>query len=405
MTSRVAWWGAWTVASVTCLLALARLVLAIVDPASSDSTSAPSVPGGGVPVAAFEAAVLIVLAIIGGIVASRAPRNIVGWILSVIPLSLGVVVLGSHAFWAFALAEADTSRAAELIAWVASWIWVLALMPTVTFFPLLFPTGRPLSPRWRPMVWLSGVTVVVLIASEAFRPGRLAEYPIDNPFAAEGIATATNIPGSVLMVFTAVVSVASIVVRFRRSIGEERQQIKWVAAGAVMFVATFVASALTQNIVGEDASFATILAGFLFIASGVAVAIPRYRLYDIDVVINRALVYGSLTAMLAGVYLGSVLLLQIVLESFTGGSGLAVAASTLGTAALFGPLRTRVQGVVDRRFFRRRYDAAQTLQRFGAKVRDEVDLEALTTELRAVIGETIQPAHLSLWVHTRDGQR
>ena len=390
---------------MTSLLALARLVLAIADLASSDSSSAPGVPGGGVPVAAFQAVVLIALATIGGVLSSRAPRNAIGWILSVIPLFLGVVILGSHAYWAVMLGESGTTQTAELIAWVSSWTWVPALIPTVTFFPLLFPTGRPLTARWRPMLWLSGLTVVALMASEAFRPGRLAEYPVDNPFPAEGISTATNIPGSVLMVFTAVVSVASIVVRFRRSVGEERQQIKWVATGAVMFVLTFIVSATTQDIVGEDASFATILFGFLFIASGVAVAILRYRLYDIDVVINRALVYGSLTALLALVYLGSVLLLQVVLESFTGGSGLAVAASTLGTAALFGPLRTRVQGVVDRRFFRRKYDAAQTLQRFGASVRDEVDLEALTTELRSVIAETMQPAHLSLWVPTREGPR
>ena len=403
MTSRPAWWGAWILAVVTCLIAIARLVLAIVDPASSDSSSAPNVPGGGVPVAAFEAVVLIALAIIGGVLASRAPRNVIGWILSVIPFSLGVVIFGSHAFWAVTLGESDASRTAELIAWVSSWIWVPALMPTVTFFPLLFPTGRPLTPRWRPMVWLSGITIVLLIASEAFRPGQLPEYPVDNPFPAAGIATATNIPGSVLMVFTAFVSVASLVVRFRRSVGEERQQIKWVATGAVMFVTTFVVAALIEDVVGDDASFATMLLGFLFIASGVAVAILRFRLYDIDVVINRALVYGSLTAVLAGVYLGSVLLLQVVLESFTGGSGLAVAASTLGTVALFGPLRTRVQGVVDRRFFRRKYDATQTLQRFGARVRDEVDLDQLTAELRAVVAETMQPRHVTLW--TREVNR
>ncbi len=405
MTSRPAWWGAWTLTFVTCLIALTRVVLAIVDPASSDSSSAPTVPGGGVPVAVFEAVVLIALAIIGGVLAARAPRNAIGWILSVIPFSLGVVILGSHAFWALALGESDTSGSAELIAWVASWIWVPALMPTVTIFPLLFPTGRPLTSRWRPMVWLSGVTIVVLIASEAFRPGRLPEYPVDNPFPAPGITTATSIPGSVLMVVTTVVSVASLVVRFRRSVGEERQQIKWVAAGAVMFVATFIVAAVSAGIVGEDASFATMLMGFLFIASGVAVAILRYRLYDIDVVINRALVYGALTVTLAATYLASVLLLQLALEPFTQGSGLAVAASTLAAAALVRPARTRIQAIVDRRFFRRKYDAALTLERFGARLRDEVDLDTVEGDLRSVVAETMQPAHLSLWIPAQENPR
>jgi hypothetical protein len=405
MTSRPAWWGAWTLAFVTCLIALTRVVLAIVDPASSDSSSAPTVPGGGVPVAVFEAVVLIALAIIGGVLAARAPRNAIGWILSVIPFSLGVVILGSHAFWALALGESDTSGSAELIAWVASWIWVPALMPTVTIFPLLFPTGRPLTSRWRPMVWLSGVTIVVLIASEAFRPGRLPEYPVDNPFPASGITTATSILGSVLMVVTTVVSVASLVVRFRRSVGEERQQIKWVAAGAVMFVATFIVAAVSAGIVGEDASFATMLMGFLFIASGVAVAILRYRLYDIDVVINRALVYGALTVTLAATYLASVLLLQLALEPFTQGSGLAVAASTLAAAALVRPARTRIQAIVDRRFFRRKYDAALTLERFGARLRDEVDLDTVEGDLRSVVAETMQPAHLSLWIPAQENPR
>jgi hypothetical protein len=247
------------------------------------------------------------------------------------------------------------------------------------------------------MVWLSGITIPILIASEALRPGRLPEYPVDNPWPAAGIATAADWVGSTLMVFTTVVSVASLVIRFRRSAGDERQQLKWVAAGAVMFVCTFIVSAATQDIIGEDASFATILAGFLFVASGVAVAMLRYRLYDIDLVINRALVYGSLSALLAAVYLGSVLLLQLLLDRFTQGSGLAVAGSTLATAALVRPARARIQEAVDHRFFRHKYDAARTLEHFTARMRDEVDLDALTAELRAVVADTMQPRHVSLW--------
>jgi hypothetical protein len=242
--------------------------------------------------------------------------------------------------------------------------------------------------------------VVLMLFTEVVRPGRLQEFPVDNPF---GVAAAAGLivhVTDILWLGTTVLALASLVIRFRRAQGDERQQVKWVVMGAVLFVVAFAVGAALERI-SEDLSFAIMMTGFLLIASGVAVAMLRYRLYDIDVVINRALVYGSLTAVLAGVYLGSVLLLQVVLETITGGSGLAVAASTLGTAALFGPLRTRVQGVVDRRFFRRKYDASQTLERFGARVRDEVDLDLLTAELRTVIAETMQPEHVSLWTRER----
>jgi hypothetical protein len=406
MTSRVAWWGAWSLALVTGLIAITQVVLEIVDPASSYQSRASDVPDGGVPIAAFEAVVLITIAIIGSIVAARQPRNVVGWILCVIPLSLGVLIVASHVYWRLQFHDIGSDRLAAIVAWLGSWTWVPVMIPTVTFFPLLFPTGRPLTPRWRPIVWMAGVTLVLVLFSELFRPGRLQEFPVDNPFGIDLAAGVFVVVSDVIWVTTTVAAMTSLVIRFRRSHGDERQQIKWVALAALMFVLLFVLSAVIQDLQGEDGlGFAILLAGLLLIASAVALAMLRYRLYDIDVVINRALVYGLLTTLLAGVYLGSVLLLQVVLEGFTGGSGLAVAASTLGTAALFGPLRTRVQGVVDRRFFRRKYDAAQTLQRFGASVRDEVDLEALTAELRTVIAETMQPAHLSLWVHTRESSR
>jgi hypothetical protein len=271
-------------------------------------------------------------------------------------------------------------------------------MPTVTLFPLLFPTGRLLTPRWRPMVWLSVLTIVLLTVSEALRPGQLPEYSVDNPFGVDGIETVLEPVGSVLMVVTALASITSLVIRFRRSRGDERQQIKWVAMAAVGFVALFAVASVVQTVLDlEDTGFAIMLAAFLVVASGVAVAMLRYRLYDIDVVINRALVYGSLTALLAATYLGSVLLLQLLLSRFTEGSGLAVAASTLAAAALVRPGRARIQTIVDRRFFRQKYDAARTLAQFGDRVRREVDLDGISAELIAVAFETMRPAHVALW--------
>jgi hypothetical protein len=390
---------AWSLCAVTISFAVTRVVLAIADPASSDSSSAPHVPGGGVPVAAFEAVVLGLLAVIGAVVASRQPRNTVGWILCVIPLSLGLLILSAHAYWALTLNGHAAGRPAELVAWLASWIWIPAMIPVLTFFPLLFPTGRPPSRRWRPVLWIAGASIPFTFVGEALPTRRFEDYPVDNPF---GIGVAAEVAGGlgfVLMAAGALASVAALVVRYRRSHGVEREQLKWVTSAAVVFIVIFIVP--TENFAGEDVGFATLLFGILIIASAVAVAMLRYRLYDIDVVINRALVYGALTAMLAAVYLGSVLLLQLVLETITGGSGLAVAGSTLGTAALFGPLRTRTQAVVDRRFFRHKYDAAQTLTSFSTRVRDEVDLDTLTSELRAVIAETMQPEHVTLWTRER----
>ncbi len=399
MMSRGVWWGAWSIAAVTCLIAIARLVLVVVDPASSDSSSATNVPGGGIAVAAFEAFVLMTVAIIGAVVASRQPRNAVGWLLGVIPLSLGVLILGSHVYWSLVFHEVGSERAVAMVAWQRAGPGCRPMIPTMTLFPLLFPTGR----SSKPPLASGGVDGRCDGDAEAFtevvHPGRFEEFPVDNPF---GVADAAGLmsPCAGLLVDRDGAGAGLAGDPFPSSQGDRAPagQVGGHAA-AVLFLVTFVLAMHRSD--PEDLSFTIMLTGLLLIASGVAVAMLRYRLYDIDVVINRALVYGSLTAMLAGVYLGSVLLLQVALENFTGGSGLAVAASTLGTAALFGPLRARVQGVVDRRFFRRKYDAALTLQRFGARVRDEVDLDALTAELRAVVGDTMQPQHVSLWTRER----
>jgi len=192
-------------------------------------------------------------------------------------------------------------------------------------------------------------------------------------------------------------AVASVVVRYRRAARVQRQQIKWLAT----------ASAILALVLPIDVALSSVLGGAAFVASTVAVlglpvavgiAILRHRLYDVDVVINRALVYGALTAALAATYLGAVLLLQLLLSGVTANNGLAIAGSTLAVAALFQPARRRIQALVDRRFYRRKYDAARTLERFGAQLRDEVNLDALGDELRAVVAETMQPAHVTLWL-------
>jgi hypothetical protein len=209
--------------------------------------------------------------------------------------------------------------------------------------------------------------------------------------------------GFAMMIAGMFAAAASLVIRFRRSRGEERQQLKWVTAAAALFVVIFVTP--SDQIAGDDVGFATLLVGLLIIAGAVAIAMLRYRLYDIDVVINRTLVYGALTATLAAAYLGGVLLLQLALRPLTESSNLAIAGSTLAVAALFRPARSRIQHAVDRRFYRRKYDAQRTLEAFSARLRDQVDLGALNSELSAVVTETLQPAHVSLWLRASEAGR
>jgi hypothetical protein len=261
---------------------------------------------------------------------------------------------------------------------------------------------------------------VVAALTTALEPGRLYSFPtVENPFGVGGpfgrIAAGAKELTDLAAMPVLLVSLGSMVSRLRGARGRERLQLKWItyaaALTAVSFALSFLAGSLTGDWAGlSDLFFLAGVVGFAGIPVAAAIAILKHRLYDIDRIINRTLVYATLTAVLASVYVGGVVTLQIVFRALTGqGSQLAVVASTLAIAALFGPLRRRVQGFIDRRFYRKKYDAARTLEAFSARLRDDIDLQALGADLVGVVGETVQPAHARLWLrppsHVREEER
>jgi hypothetical protein len=337
-------------------------------------------------------------AFVGALVASRRSRNPIGWLVLSVGVAFASFLLAERLGWHFLLADGRATTRAATGLWVANWGWFLAVAPMFIFIPLLFPTGRPATSRWRRFAWAALALSVVFLIASMLRPGEMENYTsVDNPYGAGEWATVLENICFPLIGLAALASIASLAFRFRRSHGVERQQMKWVWAGGAVLAVTFVISALIEDsarTLAESIQFV----GFVALPASIAVAILRYRLYDIAVVVNRTLVYGSLTAALAAVYLGSVLLLQFVLDPVTEQSSLAVAVSTLAVAGLFRPVRARIQGIVDKRFYRRKYDAARTLESFSARLRDELDLDSLASELRRVLEETMQPTHVSLWL-------
>jgi hypothetical protein len=296
---------------------------------------------------------------------------------------------------------------ATAAAWVAGWLWVVGFL-LLMLVPLLYPTGRLLSPRWRPVLWLTVLLVLVSMLANAVRPGPLkaSEVPVaPNPLgipSAAGLVAAVELVAAVVGVPLFLAAVASVLLRFRRARGVERQQLKWFAYASLGVVLSFVLSGVLLSLLTESGELLVdLIPGILLLGWPVAlgVAILRYRLYDIDRLINRTLVYGLLTALLAGVYASMVL----VLGHLFGGIGdqpptRAVAGATLAVAALFQPLRRRIQQAVDRRFNRRKYNTAQTIEAFSARLRDQIDLDTLSAELLATVDQTMQPTTASLWL-------
>jgi hypothetical protein len=389
---------AWSLFGLFMVLVVASALVTVLGPAPEEDLFFVAVVGYG---------------FVGALIAARKPGNAIGWLLLVIGnlLALGALVDATL------LLEDAPARA--FAAWLSDWTWYVWLTLAGVFLPLLFPTGRPLSPRWRRVVWLGVAALALSLAGNAFQPGRLdvdSAVPVDNPFGIAGVEGLMDVlarAGDVLAGIAFVLAAASLVVRFRRSRGVERQQLKWFAYVGLL-AATGLGVAMMQVLFGtqpgEDGGGTTLdilgAVGWFTALGAIVIGIPvatgmailRHRLYDIDVVINRTLVYGALTATLLLSYLGLVLLLQLALGPLTEDNGLAIAGSTLGVAALFRPARARIQQLVDRRFYRSKYDAAHTIERFGARVRDEVELDSLSAELRAVVADTMQPAHVSLWL-------
>jgi hypothetical protein len=383
---------AWTLCGLATAATLLASVLRILIAGASHDVPADLDVGTGDLV--WPVAVLG-FAFVGALVASRQPGNAVGWIFGGGALAFSLSGLTeSYAVYTLFADPGGLLGGGETMAWISVWVWVLGGVPLITLFPLLFPNGRLLSPRWRPVVWAALAALVSLSVGNAFAPGPFDDFPlVENPYGAGGAAgdlfSAMQGLGWLLVILSLIASATSLVLRFRRSRGVERLQLKWVAAASVVLVACFLLWEVWEGMAPLGIVAMVVAAG---------IAILRHRLYDIDVVINRTLVYGALTATLAATYVGLVLLLQLVLSP---GSDLAIAGSTLAVAALFRPARSRIQELVDRRFYRRRYDAQRTLQGFGAQLRDEVDLDALGGALRAVVAETMQPAHVTLWLRER----
>jgi hypothetical protein len=395
MNYRTATWLAWSLWTLSVALTTLSLVLLVL---------IRSHPGIHVFDWWLGNSLVVIDVTVGAIVASRRPENPVGWLLCLSGVVTSTSTFTSqYAIYAL-LAQPNSLPAGEAMAWIAS--WMLPIMNGVqVFYLLLFPTGRLPSRRWRWLAWLIVAYVLVGGVTAAVSPGAYLGSlgPIRNPLGIEGL---TQFYKAVLYTLSPALFIAatfSLFVRLRRAVGVERQQLKWLAyaAGglAIVSILLIITIAIDAPRWFEWSANAILVAVTPGVPIAIGIAILRYRLYDIDLLINRTLVYGSLTVTLVALYFGGIVVLQRVFVVLTGQqSTLAVVTSTLLIAALFTPLRRRIQSFIDRRFYRSKYDARKTLEGFSARLREETDLDALSDELAGVVRETMQPAHVSLWL-------
>ena len=360
-----------------------------------------------IPFAIGFIAVQLCSATAGAIISSRLPRNAVGWIFLAIGLLLGLLfAAGAYAELGVSPGYDTPLPGSRIAAWIGTWIFIPAAFGLPMFLLLLFPDGRFISKRWRLVGWILGVLVGAAAVSKAFKPGRI-QPGLENPLAPGGAAgeafEVLNPVTDALALPAFALAVAGLTVRLWRSRGVERQQLKWFAYSAALVGAGLGTAVFLPEGLAADLAFLMGLLALAGLPVAAGIAILRYRLYDIDVIVNRTLVYATLTATLVLVYVGGVVGLQRLLSPLFGESNqLAVVASTLAIAALFDPLRRRIQEFMDRRFYRNKYDATKTLEAFAGRLREETKLDALSEGLLSVVRNTMQPEHISLWL--RDGQ-
>jgi hypothetical protein len=350
-------------------------------------------------------AFVFAFASVGALIASRRRSNPIGWLCLLAALAFALAMV------TFAYTELGTDGSflpgAAYAAWLATSGWLVGLLVPATFVLLLFPSGRLVGKRWRAVAIVAATGLAGALIHESLAPGLLdgTRRTFENPFGISALEPVLGPIGTfaVIAIFVSMVaSVASLFVRFRRGSEVERQQVKWLLYAGTFPPLAWVAGLFLEALLGSAESVTNVTNALLSLAVAaipvaIGIAILKHRLYDIDLIINRTLVYGALTALLAATYLGIVVSLQELVPG-ADDSDLTVAGSTLAVAALFRPLRARVQAFIDRRFYRRRYDAQLTLETFTQTLREKVDIEALSRELVGVVDRTMEPTQVSLWL-------
>ena len=387
--------GAWAIAVLAIALVLLTLRLAAL-------TSAPD--ARTVQQTVFLTLNGVISALVGAVVIDRRGNHVVGWLFCLSGLCWAIAYLGG-AVGGYVLGGGEMAGS-EVVMWASGWTSFLAFALAPMLIVYLFPTGRLAGPRWRFFFAVAVAVTVLGVVGSIWAPGELEDLPFDNPYGVSGslgaVATVVRDLGWPLMLFAMAAGVVSLRRRMRISPFEQRQQIKWFLLAGMLLVAfvTFWGVVETLGHPEIAAALGGIFLPLLPLALGTAIL--RHRLYDIDVLINRTLVYGSLSAVLATVYLAAIVIFSRLLATVTTDSNIAIAASTLAVAALFRPIRARIQHFIDRRFYRQRYNAVATVGRFSSRLRHQIDLDALEGELLGVVGETLQPAAAGLWLKTTE---